>query len=148
MSRILEYIAKYDENLTIAQLKKSIELEELSTLRKETEEINNVIRDFTNVYLKEIDENDMFGRTLNIYYLKNYVKSERTTDWDLIYYFEGTKIDFSKMDVHKRDFNPDRCSNSFIEEELRQMTVITEEEFNKYNWEYEEIVKKLNHLIS
>ena len=148
MSRILEYIAKYDESLTIAQLKKSIELEQLSALKRETEEVNNIIVDFTDVYLKEIDEDSIFGKTLNIYYIKDFVKKERTDRWDLIYYFEGTKISFSKRDVSKRAFNPDLCGDSFNEKELRQMKIITKEEYNKYNWEYEGIIKKLNHLIS
>lgn len=96
MSRILEYIAKYDESLTIAQLKKSIELEQLSALKRETEEVNNIIVNFTDVYLKEIDEDSIFGKTLNVYYLKDYVRSERCEDWSLTYYFDGTKISFSK----------------------------------------------------
>lgn len=148
MRRILKYIAKYDENLTIAQLKKSIELEQLSALKKETEEVNNVIGDFTDVYLKEIDEGGMFGKTLNIYCLNNYVRSERTTDWDLIYYFEGSKVAFSSGRINRRYFNPKDCNYSFGEDELRRMTIITKEEYDKYNWEYEEIFKKLNHLIS
>ena len=42
MSRILDYIAKYDETLTIAQLKNAIEKEEILAKQKETEEINFV----------------------------------------------------------------------------------------------------------
>ena len=34
MSRILDYISKYDENLTIAQLKKAIELEQILAKQK------------------------------------------------------------------------------------------------------------------
>jgi len=147
MSRILNYIAKYDESLTIAQLKEAIELEQKSAKQKETEEINTIKNDFSNTYLKEIEECSLFGKTLNIYYLKDYVRSERTTDWNLIYYFSGTKLSFSKGRINKRDFNPERCGESFSEKELRQMIVITEEEFNKYNWHYDEISKKLNDLI-
>lgn len=147
MSRILDYIAKYDETLTIAQLKNAIEKEEILAKQKETEEINSVIEDFSNTYLKIIDEDNIFGKTLHIYNLKNYVRSERTTDWDLIYYFEGSKIDFSKRDLGTRDFNPKRCGDSFGEKELRQMTIITKEEYDKYKWHYNEISKKLTDLI-
>ena len=147
MSIILDYIAKYDESLTIAQLKEAIELEQISAKQKETEEINNVKEDFTDAYLKEVNEHDLFGKTLNIYKLKNYVRCERTTDWSLIYYFEGSKISFSKRDMSSRDFKPDRCGDSFEEGGLRQMKVITKEEYNKYNWHYDEISKKLNSLI-
>ena len=147
MSRILDYISKYDENLTIAQLKNAIEKEEILAKQKETEEINSVIEDFSNTYLKIIDEDNIFGKTLNIYSLKNYIRSERTTDWDLIYYFEGSKIAFSKRGISKRDFNPERCVDSFDEKELRKMTIISKEEYNMYNWHYGEISKKLTDLI-
>ena len=147
MSRILDYIAKYDETLTIAQLKKAIELEQIEAKQKETEEINIVKEDFSNTYLKVIDENNIFGKTLNIYNLKNYVRSERDTDWNLNYYFEGSKLDFSERNLGRRDFNPKRCGDSFGGKELRQMTVITKEEYDKYNWHYNEISKKLDDLI-
>lgn len=147
MSRVLEYIAKYDETLTVAQLKEVIKLEQISAKQKETEEINTVKEDFTDIYLKEVDEHSLFGKTLNIYHLKNYVRSERTTDWNLIYYFEGNKVSFSKRDINNREFNPDRCGDSFGEQDLRQMKVITEVEYNKYKWHYTEISKKLSDLI-
>ena len=79
--------------------------------------------------------------------MKDYTRSERTTDWNLIYYFEGTKISFSSGRTNKRNFNPERCGESFGEKELRQMTVITKEEYDKYNWHYNEISKKLTDLI-
>ena len=94
-----------------------------------------------------IDEHTLFGKTLNIYSLKNYIRSERTTDWDLIYYFEGSEIAFSKRGISKRDFNPERCVDSFDEKELRKMTIITKEEYDKYKWHYNEISKKLTDLI-
>lgn len=147
MSRILDYISKYDENLTIAQLKKAIELEQILAKQKETEEIDTIKNDFSNTYLKEREECTFFGKTLNIYYLKDYTRSERTTDWNLIYYFEGTKISFSSGRTNKRNFNPKRCGDSFGEKELRQMTIITKEEYDKYKWHYNEISKKLTDLI-
>jgi hypothetical protein len=147
MSRILDYIEKYDENLTIAQLKKAIELEKISEKEVELEEINRVRSSFKDVYLKEIDEDSVFGRTLNIYHLKNYVRSERTEDWSLIYYFEGNRISFSKKDLNRKNFNPDRCGDSFDEKELTNMKIISEQEYLKYNLEYEQIVNKLEDLI-
>lgn len=147
MSRILDYIAKYDETLTVAQLKEAIELEQKSAKQKETVEINIIKNDFSNTYLKELDECSLFGKQLNVYSLKNYVRSERATDWSLTYYFEGTKIAFSKRDVHKGDFNPDRCGNSFSEKELRDMIVITKEEYSTYSNNYSYISGKLKELI-
>ena len=147
MSRILNYIAKYDENLTIAQLKEAIELEQKSEKEEEEKGVNTIVKDFSNTYLKKLDEHSLFGRTLRIYNLRNYIRSERTTDWNLTYYFEGTEIAFSERDIYKNDFNPDRCGNSFSEEELRSMAIITKEEYNAYNNHYEHIRTKLKDLI-
>ena len=43
MSRILDYIAKYDQTLTISQLKKFIELEEMQVKEKETKDNGNLV---------------------------------------------------------------------------------------------------------
>lgn len=147
MSRILNYIAKYDENLTITQLREAIKQEEISAKQKETEEIDKVKKDFSNTYLKKLDEHPLFGKTLNIYHLKNYVRSERTTDWSLIYYFEGSKTSFSERDIHRGDFNPDICGNSFSAEELRGMTKISSYEYKKYKAKYSELTNELKNLM-
>ena len=99
------------------------------------------------MYLKEIDEDSIFGRTLNVYHLKDLVREKKNDRWEFIYYFEVNIISFSKRDLNRRDFNPDRCGDSFSEKDLRQMKAITKEEYNKYGWEYEQIIKKLQHLI-
>ena len=48
MSRILEYISKYDETLTVAELKKAIELEQISAKQKELEEKDDIIEELQN----------------------------------------------------------------------------------------------------
>lgn len=147
MSRILDYIAKYDENLTIAQLKKAIELEKISEKEVELEEINRVISSFTDVYVKEIDEESVFGRTLNVYHLKGLVRNIKTVDFTLVYYFDGNVISFSGKDINYRIFDGSRSYDNFSYKDLRQMQFITKEEYDKYGWEYKQIIKKLQHLI-
>ena len=147
MSRLLKMLEQFDDNVTVGQAVSKLKQEELLAKQKETEEINKVKEDFSNTYLKELDEHPLFGRTLNIYHLKDYVRSERTTDWSLIYYFEGSKTSFSERDIHRVDFNPDRCGNSFSVEELREMKVISREEYNAYNNHYSYIKTKLTDLI-
>lgn len=144
MSRLLKMLEEFDDNVTVGQAISKLKQDEISAKQKETEEIDKVKEDFSNTYLKELDEHSLFGRTLNIYHLKDYVRSERTTDWSLIYYFEGSKISFSKGDIHRGDF----CSNSFSEEDLRDMTKITKEEFEEYYVKnYCEIEDKLNNIV-
>lgn len=147
MSRILDYIANYDDNLTIAQLKEAIKLKQIEVKEKETEEIERVKNTFSNVFVKELEDDTVFGKTLNIYKIKNFVREERTQEWDFIYYFKGDKISFSERNLSKRIFNPNRCGDSFTEKRLNKMIVISKEEYLKYEWEYEQLIKKLTYLI-
>lgn len=116
--------------------------------QKETEEITKVKEGFENTYFKETVDCPLFGKTLKVYHLKNYVRSERTTDWELIYYFQGSKVSFSKRDINKRDFNPDRCGDGFGKEDLEQMSIITKEDYESYIQKYNQISKQLEGLIT
>jgi len=147
MSRILDYIAKYDENLTIAQLKKAIEADKAIEKEKEKEEIDRVKKTFYNIYLKETEDCRLFGKTLNVYHIVEIVDSGRCEDWSLFYHVAGTKISFSKNDIRHRRFNPERVDDTFSEKDLISMTQITKEEFNSYEKQYIEISTILNSLI-
>ena len=147
MNRALKFLGKYDENLTIAQLKQAVIEEDKKAAEKEQKEIEEIKKEFENTYVKYIAEDGIFGKTLNVIHFKDYVRSERTTDWNIVYYFEGTEISFSKRNIRKGDFTPNRCGNSFSEEDLRQMTTITEDEFEEYSEYYNEISSKLKDLI-
>jgi hypothetical protein len=147
MSRILDYIAKYDENLTIAQLKKAIEADKAIEKEKEKEEIDRVKKTFYNIYLKETEDCRLFGKTLNVYHIVEIVDSGRCEDWSLFYHVAGTKISFSKNDIRHRRFNPERVDDTFSEKDLTSMTQITKEEFNSYEKQYIEISTILNSLI-
>ena len=147
MSRILDYIAKYDENLTIAQLKKAIKAQEELKEKKETEEIERVKNTYQNKYLMHLEDDGIFGKTLSVYSFRNLVRKERNTDWTFIYYFEGEIISFSLLFFNHRVFNTDRSDNSFSEKDLNKMQFINEEKFKQYLYEYNKINKKLNNLI-
>ena len=147
MSRVLDYISKYDENLTIAQLKKAIEADKAIEKEKEKEEIDRVKKTFYNIYLKETEDCRLFGKTLNVYHITEVVNSGRCEDWSLFYHVAGTKITFSKNDIRHRRFNPERVDDTFSEKDLISMTQITKEEFNSYEKQYIEISTILNSLI-
>lgn len=147
MSILLKDLAKYDENLTIAQLKKAIELERAIEQEKEKEEIARVKKTFYNIYLKETEDCRLFGKTLNVYHIVEIVDSGRCEDWSLFYHVAGTKISFSKNDIRHRRFDPERVDNTFSEKNLISMTQITKEEFNSYEKQYLEISTILNSLI-
>jgi len=81
MSRILEYLEKYDENLTIAKLKEAIQVAKAVEDQKEKDDLNQLKQEFANTYLKIVDEEHMFGKTLNVYHIEKITRTERTTDW-------------------------------------------------------------------
>lgn len=147
MSRILDFIAKYDENLTIAQLKKAIEADKRIADQKEIDDLNQIKEEFANTYLKVIDEERMFGKTLNVYHIKEIVRTERCSDWSLVYYAKGSKISFSEREAYSRVFKPNTTHDSFSKEELREMTKITKEEYNEYTNQYSAIKTMLTNIV-
>ena len=148
MSRILDYIAKYDENLTISQLKTAIKQEQFLAEEKETEEENRIKANFENKYLKVLDKESLFGTSLNVYHFNKLVRKDRCTDWSLTYYFSGEQLNFTARDIFHKEFNPDKCGNSFSEQDLKEMTVITEAEYFEFKSKYESITEVLEKLIA
>lgn len=146
MSRILEYIAKYDERLTIAKLKEIIAQENELEKQKELVEIEAIRKEFENTYLKYVDKDGLFGEEFHIIKLKNLVRQERTTDWNFIYYFKGEDITFGNW-LSCKIFDTDRCGNSFSGEELKNMTKITKEEYNKYKNKFKRLRTVTEKLI-
>jgi hypothetical protein len=140
-------LSQYNEKLTIAELKKAIEQEEEVNKLKENKEINLIKEKYQNTYLKYIEEDGIFGKTLNVIQLKEFVRTERTTDWELIYYFEGREISFSENNLFYKVFDTNRCSNSFSAKELKKTEIITEEDYLNYENKYKKIKTELENLI-
>jgi hypothetical protein len=147
MSRILEYLEKYDENLTIAKLKEAIQVAKAVEDQKEKDDLNQLKQEFANTYLKIVDEEHMFGKTLNVYHIEKITRTERTTDWSLYYHVKGTKISFSEGDAYCRTLNPKKDSFGFSEEELKEMTKITEQEYDEYMHQYSRIKTMLTEIV-
>jgi hypothetical protein len=147
MNRILNLIAKYDENLTIAQFKKAIEADKRIADQKEIDDLNQLKEEFANTYLKIIDEEHMFGKTLNVYHIEKITRTERSTDWSLYYHVKGTKVSFSERDTYCRALNSKKDSFGFSEEELREMTKITEQEYDEYVHQYATIKTMLTEIV-
>ena len=61
MNRKLDFLAKYDENLTIAQLKQAVVEEERKSAEKEQEEIQEIKKEFENT---ELGEDEMLRQAL------------------------------------------------------------------------------------
>ena len=147
MRGILDYLEKYNDNITIAQLKQAIEVAKTVEKEKEKEEIARVKKNFYNTYLMEIEDCKLFGKTLNVYHIIEIIDSGRCEDWSLFYHVAGTKISFSKSDIRHRRFDQERVDDTFSEKDLTSMNRITKEEFNSYEKQYIEISTILNSLI-
>lgn len=147
MSRILDLIAKYDENLTIAQFKKAIEADKRIADQKEVDDLNQLKEEFANTYLKFLDEKYILGKALKIYHIKEIVRTDRCTDWSLVYYAKGSKISFSEREAYSRVFKPNTTHDSFSEKELREMTKITEQEYDEYMHQYSRIKTMLTEIV-
>ncbi len=148
MSRVLEYyINKYDEDLTIAQLKKVIEQDEISAKQIETEKINKVKEDFKDVYLKRIYDCDLFGETLEVYHIEEIVDTGKNTDYKTFYYYKGTKLSFEYRGINFQEIGGETVYQSFSEDDLRQMTPLTKEEYEYYKSKFESIREQLKNII-
>ena len=147
MSRILEIIAKYDQNLTIAQLREAIENDRRIAEQKEVDDFNQIKKEFANTYLKVIDKERLFGKTLNVYHIKEVTRTERCTDWSLVYYVKGSKLSFSERDIFYRTFKPNTTYDSFSKDDLKEMTKITKEEYDEYMKQYSVITAMLTEIV-
>ena len=145
MSRKLDFLAKYDENLTIAQLKQAVMEEDKKSAEKEQEEIQEVKDDFQGSYFKYLDEQPLFGDVELVIFKFDTLKSfERSVDWDFIYYFNGNKISFSDRELYSIDV----FHLPFSAEKLRKMTEITKEEYQEYLNKYNNLTKELKTIIN
>ncbi len=137
----------FDSSLTVAELKAALTQEEEVNKLKEKKEIESINKEFSNVFLKTTEDCLIFGKTLKVYHVDEIADSSRTTEWNLIYFLKGTRVSFSKRDINKREMVGNDVNDTKTEKELRSMLVISEEEYNKYVWHFEQISKQLEYLI-
>lgn len=67
-------LTKYDERLTIALLKEVIARDKEVAEVQEKKEIASIRSNFENTYLKHIDEGSLYGRTLEVIHLRDFVR--------------------------------------------------------------------------
>lgn len=144
MSRKLDFLTKYDENLTIAQLKQAVIEEEKKLAEKEQQEIQEVKDTFQKKYFRYLDEDSIFeGRELNIFEFKTLKSFEKSVDWEFIYHFNGNKISFSDRELYLIDAS----HFPFTAEKLRKMTKITKEDYEEYLDKYNKITTELKNIV-
>lgn len=144
----IQKLKKYNGSMTVGELIEKLENEQKEDREAKERSIKRVKEKFKSVYLKRTDNCPLFGETLEIYFIEDIVDTSITTNWELIYYIKGKKIQFSKRDISFRDISETMVSDTFSEKELNQMTRITKEEYDQYSNEYEQIKYMLKSLIS
>lgn len=141
--RLLKTLDKYDDNLTVAELKKTI-LEDAELKAIKDEEIYNKVKlEFINVYLKRITDCPFFGETLEVYYIEEIIDKALTEDYEFVFEPKGTKISFSEKGINIRDLKNDR----FSVKTLKEMKKICYLEWNEHANHYNEISNKLQKII-
>ena len=148
MNRKLDFLAKYDENLTITQLKQAVVEEERKSAEKEQQEIQEIKKEFENTYVKYIDEDGLFGETLNVIQFKDFDRKDLDESYTSVYTIEAEVLCFSKRDFYKKKIRKGWCDGSFSAEELRKMTKITKEEYQEYLNKYNNLTKELKTIIN
>lgn len=147
MRYINEIIAKYDENMTIGQLKEALSREKEVKEQREKKELESVKENYQFKYFKTFENNSLFGKELIVYKLGELHDNSRNTDWEQIYYFDFTKISFSDSFINLITSNRERSNTSFNKDDLKSFIEITEEEYLDYLKKYEDITSQLNELI-
>jgi hypothetical protein len=145
--RIIEQLSKYDENLTLSQVKVIILEEQQKEKQKEEREFQEIKDKFNNTYLKIIDNDGLFGKTIEIYQIEEILRRERTTDWSFVYYFKGNKISFSKQDINFIKIKGNTTHWSFSKQELEDAEIISKKEYIDYIQHYEQIQDRLQNIL-
>jgi hypothetical protein len=101
---------------------------------------NKVILDFTDVYLLGIEDNNVFGKEVELIHIKTLKVESYTEGWERTYLLSGSRINFHKGGFYGRDFDTSVYS-MYTEKDLRNCIKITKEEFESY-------VEKFNKLTS
>lgn len=147
MSRLIQHLEKYDKDLTVQELIEKLESEQDQIKQEEQARFDSYRTKYKESYLKEIDEDSLFGKTLNVYYIMRLEGTGKNTDWETFYHISGNKLSFSPKDINFRGFNPQRVQDTFTEKQLDSMLVITKEEYKNYELKYYQITKELKNII-
>ena len=146
--RILDKLKTYDSSMTVDEVIKDIETKQINFEKLDEEMFTKLKDDFNDSYLVRTNNERLFGKTLEVYYIEKIIGKERTTDWEWIYRFIGRRISFSVRDLVIVDITEkDSFGSKFNITELREMKKITKEEFDTYVGKYKSITNELKELL-
>jgi hypothetical protein len=144
---MLEQLKEYDDNLSVGQLKKKIIADQEATRKEENTTYERVKNDFSNTYLKRVNQESLFGKQLEVYHIDTITDKTRTEDWNFVFFVKGSRVSFSARDLNFTHIKGDRTYETFSEDSLNKMEKITQEEYQYYLNKYTEITSNLKTLI-
>lgn len=147
MSRLIQHLEKYDKDLTVQELIEKLKSEQDQIKQEEQTRFDSYRTKYKESYLKEIDEDSIFGKTLNVYYIMRLEGAGKNTDWETFYHISGNKLSFSPKDINFRGLNPQRVQDTFTEKQLDSMQIITKDEYEQHESKYYQITKELKNII-
>lgn len=135
-----------DSDITIDKFLNSIKNDIDEAELKTKHNIDSVINDFTDVYLKHKEFDSLFNSvTLTIYHIKTLNFETYDTDYNKLYLINGERIQFNCNYINSvNDIN--NCHKS--EHELRGYNVITKKEYLDYTIKYDNLMINLNDIIN
>jgi|688.fasta_scaffold529657_2 hypothetical protein len=107
---------------------------------------NKVILDFTDVYLLGIEDNNVFGKEVELIHIKTLKVESYTTNWERTYILTGRRIVFHKGGFYSREFDTSVYS-MFTEKKLRGLTKITKEEYESHYKTYKTLCDIISEIL-
>lgn len=147
MNRFIKTLKSYDPSLTVGELVSQLEFESNAALRTEQNIIEQVKNEFKDTYLRQIDKDGIFGKTLHLYHIQEIPSTGRDTGYNILYNIKGTKLVFSPKDTYLIELTPEWVDSSFSESELRLMKRITKEDYEFHLSHYTNITNTLKGLL-
>lgn len=147
MGRFLKQLEKYDESLTLKELKETIYLENNIEKEKNIKLVQSIKNEYKDVYLKRYTDT-VYGNTLEIIHIEEIIDFHYTENYDKIFNFKGSKLSFSQRDVYFREIEGDEIYHNLSEEELKTIDKLSIEEYNNYFVQYNHIYNMLKNLMN
>ena len=140
---ILEQLNNYDENLTLLQIKNIINNEKEEKERAEGRKLEEIRKKFNNSYIKIEKICDTYGKSINIYHIKDITDMGERTYYKNNFFWRGNKIFFSKNIFNFIKVKENLTHFILSESDLINGEIIDQSDYNLYLKKY----KKLNKIL-
>lgn len=148
--RILELVEKLDKGISkysILEMSEIFQKEIDGHDKQVKEEEDKTIKEFKNIYLKVFtSDGGLFGDELEIFYITTIEPECYNTDYIRMYKCKGLRTSFNDLNVSKRGLGGN-VHDLKSEKELRGMTVIAKEEYDKYEEKYQSFKDLLKDIV-